>query len=232
MEWRKLLPQGQRELGKGQRDSRLASELYKLSIKYIYGVYDLVIPLDDYEDVLKRWRNETVPFWNTILFESPFWEELKPEELTLLDHERYKAYPAFCSFFEQIQLKFGLTEPVDVIFDEYGDPALQERIREGFELHRETVAPDQRLVMGKPPKFVDSEDCPPIQLADLWAWWRRKAVIESRSLDVSQIPIPYSEPGDIPRLFGTFWDRADIEASFRKKLRMLYDYSSRIIRPF
>ena len=145
MEWRKLLPQGQRELGKGQRDSRLASELYKLSIKYIYGVYDLVIPLDDYEDVLNRWRNETVPFWNTILFESPFWEELKPEELTLLDHERYKAYPAFCSFFEQIQLKFGLTEPVDVIFDEYGDPALQERIREGFELHRETVAPDQRL---------------------------------------------------------------------------------------
>ena len=232
MEWRRLLPKGQGELGKRQRDSRLAGELYRLSIKYVYGVYDSVIPLNDYMDELNRWLNETVPFWNTILLDAPFWEELKPEDLTQLRHRRYIAYPAFCSFFEQIQLKFGLTEPVDVTFDEYGDPALQQKIREGFQLHRETVTPDQRLVMGEPPKFVDSKDCPPIQLADLWAWWRRRAVIESGNLDVSQNPIPWSEAGDIRRMYGTYWDRTDINASFRKKLQMLHDLSSRIIRPF
>ena len=210
----------------------LARKLYSLSTKYIYGVYDLFIPLNDYEEELNRWLNETIPFWNTILLDSPFWDELKPEDLTQLRHQRYIAYPAFCSFFEQIQLKFGLTEPVDVTFDEYGDPALQQRISEGFELHRETVPPDQRLVMGQPPKFVDSKDCPPIQLADLWAWWRRRAVIESGNLDVSHNPIPWSEPGDIPRMFGTYWDRTDIRASFRGKLRLLHDLSSRIIRPF
>ena len=232
MEWRRLLPKGQGELGKKQRDSRLAGELYRLSIKYVYGVYDSVIPLNEYEDERNRWLNETIPSYNTILRDNPFWEELNPEGLTQLCHQRYIAYPAFCSFFEQIQLKFGLTEPVDVTFDELGDPEFQQKVREGFELHRETVAPDQRLVMGEPPKFVDSKDCPPIQLADLWAWWRRKAVIESGKLDVSQNPIPWSESGDIPRMHGTYWDRTDIKASFRQMLGRLYDRRSRIIRPF
>ena len=230
-EWNRLLPKGQRELGKKQRDSCFARKLYRRSIKHVYGVFDAVIPLNDYEDERKRWLNETIPIYNKILRDNPHWEALKPERLTKQSHHRTIPYAAFFSFFEQIQLKFGLTEPVDITFDEFGRTEFQQGVRKGFEFHRKTVAPDQRSVMGEVPKFVDSKACPPIQLADLWAWWRRKGVIKNGKRDLSQNPIPWSELGDKLWMFGTYWERADIKDSFTKMLVRLYDSRPRIIRP-
>ena len=216
-----------------KRDSARARRLYTSTIKYVFGVYDLIIPVDVYEAEFDRWVTESVPLQNQILSASPRWRKVSPAQLAHLRSRRYISYIACSSFFEQLMSKFGFTEPVDLTFDEYSNRKFQDEIRRGYEVHRETVSPRQRAVMGAPPKFAYSKDSPHIQFADLWAWWRRKMVLESGARDAEQIakcnPVPPDWGGEPIRLC-TYWDQADIRVSFRQKLGQAFDLTSRIIQ--
>ena len=110
-EYRNIYPKG--ELGKKKRSktSGRAKTLYRLGIKYAYGTFDLVIPETDYNEEFLKFK-EKCSSWNYFLSGMSYWEEFNPEASTLCN-PRYAGYIACCSFFEQIQLKFGLTEPVD-----------------------------------------------------------------------------------------------------------------------
>ena len=211
----------------------MARRLYERTIEYVSCVYDLIIPVDLYEAEFDRWVTESVPVQNRILSASPRWREISPADLAYLRDRRYISYIACCSFSEQLLSKSGLTEPVDLTFDEYSNLKFQDKIRRGYEVHRETVAPKQRAVMGAPLKFAYSKDSPHIQFADLWAWWRRKMVLESGAQDAEQIakcnPVPQDWGGDPIRLC-TYWDQADIRVSFSQKFGEVFDQTPRIIQ--
>jgi len=225
--WREILPNGELR----RRDSALARRLYTSTIEYVFGVYDLIIPVDIYEAEFDRWVTESVPLQNRILSASPRWPGISPGELAHLRNRRYISYIACCSFFEQLLARAGFTEPVDLCFDEYSNRKFQDEIRRGYEVHRNRVPAKQRALMGASPKFVYSKDSPHIQFADLWAWWRRKMVIESGAQHAEQIaksnPVPPDWGGDPIRLC-TYWDQADIQASFRQKLGQAFDLTPRI----
>ena len=238
-EWWKLLPKGQ-ELSKDgrrkskRRDSPLAEQLYMQSIPYIHAVYDVAIPVKAYKAEFARMK-ERVALRNKILMDVPFWDALEPEAFNQWSY-RYMSYIACCSFFGQLQVKFasavqpGLSEPVDITFDRFSDPDFQDKIRQGFEVHRETVPPGQRSLMGQPPQFEDSKNSPPVQFADLWAWWRRKTSLKDKKFDGSQNPIPWGKQSDVLML-STAWKQEDIRDTFDKKLDMWLDLCPRVIRP-
>ena len=228
--WWKLLPKGQ-ERKKRQHNSPLAKALYTQSLPYIHAVYEVAIPIKPYKEVLARLK-ERVDFCNRIHQDASFYTPLELKALRRWSY-RNMACIACISLFEQHQVEFGsialnLDEPVDITFDQFRDTAFQDQIREGFEIHRETVPPEQRAVMGRPPQFADSKDCPPIQFADRWGWWRQKVSRPEKLFDGARNPTPWG--GDV-KLRSTAWTREDMEATFKKKLDLWIDSCPRVIRP-
>ena len=78
----------------------------------------------------------------------------------------------------QHQREWGLTEPVDFIFDNR-PPKERNDVLEGWEVHRDTVPAEVRSIMGRRPVFADDKEVLPLQAADMWAWSCRKTWLDN-----------------------------------------------------
>ena len=109
----------------------------------------------------------------------------------------------------QNQREWGLTEPVDFIFD--NRPAKERNdVLEGWEIHRDTVPDEVRSIMGNPPVFADDKDVLPFQAADMWAWSCRKTWLDNGgTIPQDSYPIQWGKVGDIPQMI-LQWTPEDI----------------------
>ena len=227
--WWSVLPKGQ-ELKKEQRRSARAKKLYTQALPFIHVVYEIAIPIKPYKEALAALK-ERIEFCNTLHEGATFYTPLEPEVVGRRWSYRNMAHVMCASFFEQLQVKFGLDfdlmEPVDITFDQFREKAFQDQVREGFEIHRETVPPEQRAVMGRTPLFVNSKECPPVQFSDLWGWWRQRSSRPELKYDNTRNPTPWG--GDV-KMLCTFWTHGEMQDTFKKKLDLWMDTSPRVIQ--
>lgn len=73
------------------------------------------------------------------------------------------------------QEKWGLTEPVDFIFDERIE---ESAVRLGWEVFECRASAEERRLIGRKPIFEDDERVLPLQAADMWAWFCRRKWLE------------------------------------------------------
>ena len=108
------------------------------------------------------------------------------------------AFKGVINCLAQNQREWGLTEPVDFVFDNRPE---EEDFLDGWEVHRDTLPDEVRSIMGRRPVFADDEKVLPLQAADMWAWWCRKTWLKNDStIPVDSYPIPWGKVGDIPQI--------------------------------
>jgi len=66
------------------------------------------------------------------------------------------------------QIKLGLDEPITFIFDNQNEAKV---LTEAWDLLKFAAAPQIQLFLGDAPSFQEDEEAPPLQAADLYAWW-------------------------------------------------------------
>lgn len=124
------------------------------------------------------------------------------------------------------QEKFGLSEPVDFIFDNDSERARLSPIGGWF---RASLKPEVRRLIGRNPIYGDDEICMPPQAADLWAWWVRNWREEGNENGVKQLALPWGAKRYIKR---THWmyDEAFVRSKLRESLEPSHpDIAARIM---
>jgi hypothetical protein len=95
-------------------------------------------------------------------------------------------HPYFACFFAIVSQSaklaglFGLTGPLDYVFDKQGRPG--DDAASLYELMKQLQPEDIKSLMGGPPQFLDDEEVLPLQAADMLAWHRR-AIMEVSPTD-------------------------------------------------
>jgi hypothetical protein len=98
----------------------------------------------------------------------------------------------------QYQRDWGVTQPIDFIFDERGEEA---QVQNAWDFYTETIPLAERSITGKRPSFQNDENVLPLQAAaDMWAWWNRRQWLEKRTVMHDEFPIPWGQPDDFPTL--------------------------------
>ena len=111
------------------------------------------------------------------------------------------------------QLEWGLSEPVDFIFDERGEERM---VRDVWDHYLANVSDDVRALTGRKPIFEDDEKVLPLQAADMWAWWCRKTWLAGGGkIPPDSYPIPWGNVGDLPQLI-LQWSAEEIDAELAR----------------
>lgn len=79
----------------------------------------------------------------------------------------------------QYQTKLGIDEPVDFIFDEFGNKRV---IAAGWDMFAGTRPPELQRLIGREPRFESDDEFLPLQAADMLAWHAREHWLKHRSL--------------------------------------------------
>lgn len=121
-----------------------------------------------------------------------------------LENPYYFGFKAVSNMLVQRQHELGITEPIDLIYDEES-----EKIRTllGWDLMKLASSPEQRELMGDA-IYRDDKKVKPLQAADLLAWWIRKWELEGVATDVPKLPFPWGMKKGIKRLHGYFGEKA------------------------
>jgi hypothetical protein len=122
----------------------------------------------------------------------------------MMENPYYFAFKAIIDVLAQQQVKLGLTEPVDFIFDEELE---KRRVLEGWDLMKANSAPEFAALMGDTPAYRDDKKLKPLQAADLYAWWILKWERDKREEWARDLPFPWGIKKDIPRLAMSFGER-------------------------
>lgn len=88
-----------------------------------------------------------------------------------------------------------LDGPLNLIFDERSE---QDVILEGWKAFKLNAPPSLLPHIADPPRFEKDEDFPPLQAADLYAWWVRKWWNENREFG-TRLEFPWQTKRDIYR---------------------------------
>ena len=95
----------------------------------------------------------------------------------------------------QNQRKWGLTGPVDFIFDERPEEE-KNTIRDVWVPYLGSVPRGVRSVTGRPPEFADDREVLPLQAADMWAWSCRRTWINNGGvIPDDSFPVPWGDRG-------------------------------------
>jgi hypothetical protein len=96
----------------------------------------------------------------------------------------------------QYQRELGIVEPIDFIFDRFG----QERIiRDGWELFAASRPPEFQALLGRQPRFESDDDFLPLQAADMIAWHAREHWLKHGSLTAAENLVLSWKPHKNPR---------------------------------
>jgi hypothetical protein len=105
-----------------------------------------------------------------------------------------------------------ITEPVDFIFDERSD---KELIMRGWESYSALCPPEQKKLLGRKPQFEDDQRVLPLQAADMWVWWVRKAWLEGTH-SMQRNPIIWGKDDDFGRILFEYH-----EVDFRQQMELM-----------
>lgn len=134
-----------------------AGWFYRVIEEYVTGAISVVIPV---QDLVSEVRKAPWPKGLQIdHFENPF----------------YYAFHSMVNGVAHEQLNWGITQPIDFIFDY---ETVRKFPQHWWELMKIGASPRARTVMGDRPIFRDDQKILPLQAADLWAWWVRKWALE------------------------------------------------------
>jgi hypothetical protein len=136
---------------------------------------------------------------------------VRPEGLT---NPYYFGFKAITDMLSQYQGDLGIDEPVDFYFDNQSEKANLSGIWPMLKL---SSAPQFRKNMGSEPVFMSDDDTPPLQAADLYAWWVRKWTIEGVADWGEKLPFPWGMKRDIRRLTAVFGEK-DFIVEFKRGL--------------
>ena len=116
----------------------------------------------------------------------------------LLAKPYFWAFKGVINCLAQKHREWGLSEPVDFIFDNRPE---EEDVLEGWEVHRDTVPDEVRSIVGRRPVFADDEKMLPLQAADMWVWWCRQTWLNNDgTIPGDSYPIPWRKIGAIPQI--------------------------------
>lgn len=89
--------------------------------------------------------------------------------------------------------------PVQFIFDnQMGEEPI---VKAFWDAYQRSRRPEVRRLYAEKPRFEDDEDFLPLQAADMWAWWVRKAYSEGRLVDLMEGRYEgFNLPVDFPSL--------------------------------
>ena len=119
------------------------------------------------------------------------------------------AFKGIINGLAQNQQAWGLSEPVDFVFDERPRDE-KDSIREGWKIYLETAPENVRLVTGKLPVFANDKQELPLQAADMWSWWCRKTwLANGGTIPKDSYPVRWGNVGDIPQMI-LQWTSEDI----------------------
>jgi len=106
------------------------------------------------------------------------------------------------------QKEWGLSEPVDYIFDSRSEG---DDVRAGWRMYEVFPPSGERDLVGRKPMFEDDEKVLPLQAADMWVWWCRKRWLEDGSFTREMdFPIPWGTWEDVPA-FMSWWTEEEIK---------------------
>jgi hypothetical protein len=125
-----------------------------------------------------------------------------PRKLKLRPY--HLAFVGLMAMVRDFQVKMGLTEKIDFIFDEESTEKTF-LLREWPRIIEGTPEPTKHLV-GRTPIFRDDEDVLPLQAADMIAWWGRNAW-EAKFHGGVEWQRPWQERRQIPNLNIFYNDR-------------------------
>jgi hypothetical protein len=125
------------------------------------------------------------------------------------------AFKAIIDGLLQHQVKLGVLEPVDFIFDQESEIG---PLREAWDLMKLSAGAEFRKLMGEKPIDLDDKKVMPLQAADLYAWWVRHWRINSVKDGIEQLKFPWPVSRDITRLDMEFGEK-DFRAEIEKGLR-------------
>lgn len=152
---------------------------YSIIERHVSAAISVTIPLDGFANAV---RGSIWPpgMENPEAIHSPYWW----------------AYQAIITSLARHQDQLGLTEPVDLVFDEQSERA---HGRGTWEDYKGTAPPEEQRVMGDPPIFRRSHSVMPLQAADLYAWWVRRWIVDGVSDGLERLAFKWSITRDLIR---------------------------------
>lgn len=136
------------------------------------------------------------------------------KNLEKLENPYYLAVQQIIGNLAENQASFGISEPIDFIFDEEAE---KRHIIESWSRMKLAVPDDIRKLMGDTPIYRDDKKVLPLQAADLYAWWVRKWYLEGDMDGVKDLKFPWGAKRNIPRVHMVFE-----EADFRSFLSRIF----------
>lgn len=129
----------------------------------------------------------------------------------------YDASALLVSGVAKQQMKDGMKETIDFIFDERKEAA---NIQAIWEMARETAPPDVKPMLGKTPIFRPDSEVLPLQAADMEAWWLRKRWREKLTGE-PRLEYPW-QPSNMPSVT-VVADEEKIKETYEKVLQFHLD---------
>lgn len=141
------------------------------------------------------------------------------KNVEVLKNPYYEAVRAIVQKLAQYQHKFGISEPIDFVFD---DQTEKTRVLDAWNYMYLSVSPDIRRLLGDPPIFRIEDTTLPLQAADFWAWWVRRWEEDKntdglKNLDFASAKVSWKAKRDMPRIAMLFGED-DFRQNFEKTL--------------
>jgi Protein of unknown function (DUF3800) len=121
----------------------------------------------------------------------------------------------------QYQHELGIKEPIDFIFDSQTE---QEKVRQAWDAYvNGQITTEVRALTGEKPLFLDDKKHPPLQAADIYAWWLREAW-EKGGMDafLHKWPFPWKINRDFRRFLMAL-DEGDIRTELTKLRQLMIE---------
>lgn len=120
-----------------------------------------------------------------------------------VENPYHAGFKSIINLVAQDQIKMGLSDPVNFVFDIRSEQAMVEL---GFDVYLNSMPDEMKRLTGAKPRFRDDTTCLPLQGADLLAWWVRKLWLEKGTIIKGELGFPWSSKRDIPRMW---WELDD-----------------------
>lgn len=95
-------------------------------------------------------------------------------------------------------LAAGMAEPIQVFFDR--QESTEKHLDEAWAFYDSRLSDEKRQIIGSRMIHLDSQDSPPLQAADLAAWWYRKRWKRDGDFSEESFPFPWPTKVDYGRV--------------------------------
>ena len=133
------------------------------------------------------------------------------DNVDILINEHYNAFDAIVRGLALESHRIGINEPVDIVFDEHSSST---KCLRAWRILKNGGHPDVVGMLGNVPTFEDSKVVPPLQAADMLAYWVRTTAHAKREAADPQATFPWQRRVSIPGIH-IYFEPGMIERNFR-----------------